>query len=73
MATWEAEQQQRAKRQADAEAVAKSAALVAFDRANHMGISEKTAEAIKVGTTHASLIKAASTITLPVITLCMLC
>jgi hypothetical protein len=48
MAAWEAEQQTRAKRQADAEAVAKSAALIAFDRANHMGISEKTAEAIKV-------------------------
>ena len=33
---------------ADVEAVAREAALVAFDRANHMGISAKTAEAIKV-------------------------
>ncbi|KAJ9505509.1 hypothetical protein QJQ45_020863 [Haematococcus lacustris] len=32
---------------ADSDAVAKQAALVAFDRANHMGISQKTADAIK--------------------------
>ncbi|KAJ9525205.1 hypothetical protein QJQ45_020734 [Haematococcus lacustris] len=32
---------------ADSDAVAKQAALVAFDRANHMGISQKTADAVK--------------------------
>ncbi|KAL6760119.1 hypothetical protein V8C86DRAFT_3018086 [Haematococcus lacustris] len=47
MAAWEAAQQGAAKKVADSDAVAKQAALVAFDRANHMGISQKTADAIK--------------------------
>jgi len=46
-AAWEAAQQAEAKKAADADAVAKTAALVAFDRANHMGISNDTAAAIQ--------------------------
>mmetsp|Transcript_5486 Transcript_5486/g.9493 ORF Transcript_5486/g.9493 Transcript_5486/m.9493 type:complete len:322 (-) Transcript_5486:741-1706(-) len=47
MAAWEAAQEGKAKKASDAQAVQASAQLVAFDRANHMGISQKTADAIK--------------------------
>mmetsp|Transcript_28551 Transcript_28551/g.77014 ORF Transcript_28551/g.77014 Transcript_28551/m.77014 type:complete len:322 (+) Transcript_28551:159-1124(+) len=47
MAAWEAAQAAESKKQQENQAVNQAASLVAFDRANHMGISDKSAEAIR--------------------------
>lgn len=47
MAAWEAAQVEGERKAADEAAVEATAELVAFDRANHMGISQRTTDAIK--------------------------
>lgn len=44
IAAWEADQQQLQQKAAEKVALEQEAALIAFDRANHMGISQSTVQ-----------------------------
>jgi nitric oxide synthase-interacting protein len=47
LAAWEAQQAEEARKQADKAAIDQEAALLAFDRANHMGASEALTQKLK--------------------------
>mmetsp|Transcript_38068 Transcript_38068/g.84778 ORF Transcript_38068/g.84778 Transcript_38068/m.84778 type:complete len:321 (-) Transcript_38068:542-1504(-) len=47
LAAWEAAQEEEKKKELEQQAISQQAEIIAFDRANHMGISQQTVESIK--------------------------